>query len=72
MPDYDSAQRTLLGVLLQEHPRMLTIHDVHRRLGDVAGLDDAVKVLVGDGLARRVGDLLGATRAAVRAQQLDV
>lgn len=72
MPGYDHAQRALLGLLLEAHPRMLTIHEVQQRLSDVAGLDGAAKILVGDGLARRVGDLLGATRAAVRAHQLGV
>jgi hypothetical protein len=72
MTDYDHAQRVLLGLLLEEHPRMLKIEEVHQRLSDVAGLDDALKILAADGLARRLGDLVGATLAAVRADQLSL
>jgi hypothetical protein len=70
MTDHDFAQRTLLALLLAEHPSMLTVEDIERRLGDVPRLREALDVLVRDGLASRLGDLIGVSRAAVRARQL--
>jgi hypothetical protein len=70
MTDHDFAQRTLLGLLLEEHPSMLTVEDIERRLSDVPRLREALDVLVRDGLASRLGDLIGASRAAIRARQL--
>ena len=70
MTDHDFAQRTLLGLLLDEHPSMLTVEEVQRRLSNIPRLHEALAVLVSDGLVSRIGDLVGVSRAAVRAHQL--
>jgi hypothetical protein len=72
MIDADYAQRALLGLLLERHPAMITIEEVRRALSDVPDLESAIAQLVADGVANRVGDLIGASRAAVRADQLAV
>jgi hypothetical protein len=72
MIDADYAQRTLLGLLLERHPAMITIEEVRRALSDVPDLESAIAQLVADGVANRVGDLIGASRAAVRTDQLAV
>jgi hypothetical protein len=57
MIDLDFSQRLVLGTLLRAHPRMLGLDDLHAELDDVAGVVEAV---------RRLGDRVGASRAAVR------
>lgn len=69
----DDTQRSVLGELLEHHPGMLTIDELRRRLFDVDGnIDDAVAHLVADGLANRLDQMVGASRAAVRADQLSL
>ena len=63
-------QRALLAVLLNAHPAMLTTTDAARMLSDVGDLDEAAEHLRRDGLVNRVGDMIGASRSAVRAHQL--
>jgi hypothetical protein len=70
MTDPNHSQRAVLGLLKDAHPAMLAADDVRRQLGDVPRVDEAIKTLVGDGLVSRVGDLLGVSRAAIRADQL--
>jgi hypothetical protein len=66
MPDYDSAQRAVLRALLSAHPRMLDKDELTARLSDVPRVREALRVLVDDGLATRLGDRVGVSRAAVR------
>ena len=66
MTDYDRAQRAVLGALLEAHPRLLDLDALESNLGDVPRPREALRVLVGDGLATQLGDRVGATRAAVR------
>ena len=70
MDAYADAERIILGLLLQEHPRMLPIEELRATLSDVPALDDAIGQLSADGLASQLGDRVGATRAAVRFGQL--
>jgi hypothetical protein len=51
---------------------MLTLADCHRRLPDDTDVDGALHALIADGLATRLGELLGASRTAVRAKQLAI
>jgi hypothetical protein len=69
---HDESQRVVLGLLLENHPAMLSLEDLRGRLADVDDVEFAVSRLADDGLASRVGHLVGASRAAVRADQLDV
>jgi hypothetical protein len=62
-------QRATLGLLLERHPKMLTVDQLRAELAGV-DVDQALSLLQADGLVSRVGDLVGATRAAVRAEQL--
>jgi hypothetical protein len=66
MPDYDKAQRAILGALLAAHPRLLDLDELDSGLGDIPRSREAIRVLVGDGLATQLGDHVGASRAAVR------
>jgi hypothetical protein len=69
--DADAEQRATLGMLLELHPRMLSLDELSGRLADV-DVDRSVAGLQDDGLATRLGDLIGATRAAVRGDQLQL
>jgi hypothetical protein len=66
MTDHDFAQRAVLGALLAAHPRMLGLEELQAQLADVPRARDALRVLVDDGLATRLGDRVGCSRAAVR------
>jgi hypothetical protein len=66
MSDYDLAQRAVLRALLAAHPRMLGIDELVSQMVDVPRPRDALRVLVDDGLATRLGDRVGCSRAAVR------
>jgi hypothetical protein len=64
--DYDLAQRSVLRTLLEAHPRLLDVGELDDRLPDVPRVREALRVLVDDGLATRLGDRVGVSRAAVR------
>ena len=66
MRDYDEPQRAVLGALLRAHPRMVGIDDLEAQLADLPRVREATRVLVDDGLATRLGDRIGCSRAAVR------
>ena len=51
---------------MEAHPRLLDVGELDDRLPDVPRLGEALRVLVGDGLATRLGDRVGASRAVVR------
>jgi hypothetical protein len=62
----DAAQRIVLHTLLNAHPRMFGVDELAAQLADVPRVREALKVLVEDGLATRLGDRVGVSRAAVR------
>ena len=66
MTDPNAAQRAVLDVLFDVHPRMLSIDELAGRLAEVPRVREAVRVLVDDGLATQLGQLVGVSRAAVR------
>jgi hypothetical protein len=66
MSDHDIAQRAVLGALLEAHPRLLGIGEIEAQLAEVPRAREALRVLVEDGLATRLGDRVGVSRAAVR------
>jgi hypothetical protein len=70
MPDHDRAQRQILQLLLEAHPRLIGVDEVVRRLEDVPRVEEALRVLVADGLATTLGDRVGVSRAAVRGEVL--
>jgi hypothetical protein len=66
MTDHDDPQRRVLSALLTAHPRLLDLHELEAQLPDVPRVREALNVLVGDGLATKLGDRIGVSRAAVR------
>jgi hypothetical protein len=66
MTDPNLAQRVVLSALLKVHPRMLAVDELTEQLSDVPRVREALRVLVDDGLATRLGDRVGVSRAAVR------
>jgi hypothetical protein len=68
--DPDFSQRAVLAMLLEKHPAMVSIDELRRLMVDVPRLDEALEHLVRDGVLTRLGDLVGASRAAVRTDQL--
>jgi DNA-binding GntR family transcriptional regulator len=66
MTDLDAAQRLVLRALLDAHPRLIGIDELAEQLADVSRVREALSVLVDDGLATRLGDRVGVSRAAVR------
>jgi hypothetical protein len=70
MTDHDSAQRAVLSALLDAHPRLLGLDELGDQLRDVPRVREALRVLIDDGLATRLGDRVGVSRAAVRFEAL--
>jgi hypothetical protein len=70
MSHHDASLRTVLGTLLDAHPRLLNLAELELQLPDVPRVREAVNVLVGDGLATKLGDRIGVSRAAVRFEML--
>ena len=70
MSDPDTAQRAVLDALFTAHPRMLRLDELAAQLTEVPRAREALRVLVQDGLATQLGELVGVSRAAVRFQVL--
>jgi hypothetical protein len=68
--DVDAIERAVWSALLDAHPGPLSRAELHRMIGDAVRVDDAVAALIRDGLANESGELLFASRAGVRADQL--
>jgi hypothetical protein len=66
MTDHNDAQRAVLAALLKVHPRLLGVDELLERVSHVTRAREALRVLVDDGLATRLGDRVGLSRAAVR------
>jgi hypothetical protein len=66
MTDPDASQRLVLRTLLDAHPRLVGIDELTAKLAEVPRVREALAVLVDDGLATRLGDRVGVSRAAVR------
>ena len=70
MTDPNATQRAVLGALFRAHPRMLGIDELAHELPGIPRVREALRVLVDDGLATQLGELVGVSRAAVRFQAL--
>jgi hypothetical protein len=68
--DPDAAQRIVLGHLLHQHPRMLSLAELETDLAAVEDIEVAVRRLRDDSLVSQLGQRVGVTRAAVRMEQL--
>ncbi len=71
MLDQPSAERAVLGLVLDAHPKSLTIPEVARQIGGDA-VESAVRDLVGVGLLDCQGDLIRPTAAALRFDRLEL
>jgi hypothetical protein len=70
MNNPNAAQKAVLEALFQAHPRMVGIDELAGRLAEIPRVREALRVLVDDGLATQLGELVGVSRAAVRFQAL--
>jgi hypothetical protein len=70
MTDPNYTQRVVLVALMEAHPRLLGVDDLTAKLSDVPRVPEALRVLVQDGLATRLGDRVGAARAAIRFREI--
>ena len=70
MSNPNAAQKAVLDALFQAHPRMIGIDELAGRLTEIPRVREALRVLVDDGLATQLGQLVGVSRAAVRFQAL--
>jgi hypothetical protein len=66
----EDAQRVVFGALLESHPGPLSRTEIARLLADPIAATDAVDALARDGVANLADDMVFASRAAVRADQL--
>jgi hypothetical protein len=66
MTDHDFSQRLVLRALIDAHPRLVGTDELALELADAPRVREALKMLVDDGLATRLGDRIGVSRAAVR------
>jgi hypothetical protein len=69
--DSDFTQRAVLGALIEAHPRLMDMDTLVGLMPDLPDVDFAVRQLIEDGLATRLGGRVGITRAAARFDQLD-
>jgi hypothetical protein len=65
-------QRAVLGLLLEAHPKSLTISALTLQLGGQEAIESAVAALVGVGLIERDGNTISASAAAVHFDALEL
>lgn len=70
-PSGVAAQRAVLSLVLDAHPKLLTIPDLAHELGGQA-VESAVTALVGVGLLNREGDAISPSAAAVHFERLEL
>lgn len=68
--DPAETQKTLLRELLGQHPRLVETSALCEQFKQLPHVEPALRVLIDDGLAVRLGDLVGASRAAIRFEAL--
>lgn len=71
-PSGEAAQRAVLSLVLDAHPKSLTIHDLTRELGDQDAIEQAVAALIGVGLLDREGETISPSAAALHFERLDL
>ncbi len=64
------AQRVVLGALLEAHPGPLSRAELATMLNDAIAAADAIDALLRDGVANRAEELVFASHAAIRTDQL--
>lgn len=71
MQDQPTVERAVLGLVLNTHPKSLTIPEVVRQIGGDA-VESAVRDLVSVGLLECQGDSIQPTAAALRFDRLEL
>jgi predicted transcriptional regulator len=71
-PSGAAAQRAVLSLVLDAHPKPLTTPDLARDLGTQEAVERAVAELVSVGLLTRKGDAVSLTAAARHFDQLEL
>jgi predicted transcriptional regulator len=71
-PSGVAVQRAVLSLVLDAHPKLLTIPDLARELGTQDAVERAVAELVSVGLLAREGNAVSPTAAARRFDQLEL
>jgi hypothetical protein len=72
MLDQPTVERAVLGLVLDAHPKQLTIPRLTRKIGQGDAVEQAVGALVGVGLLERQGASVRPTRAAIHFDRLDL
>ena len=72
MHDQPTVERAVLGLVLDSHPKQLTIPALAREIGQRDAVERAVSALVGVGLLERQGASVRPTRAAIHFDRLDL
>lgn len=72
MHDQPTVERAVLGLVLDAHPKPLTIRDLARQVGGQDAVDRAVCGLIDTGLLERQGVSVRPTRAAIHFDRLDL
>jgi hypothetical protein len=68
----ESAQRVVLSLALEAHPKSLTIPDLAREIGEGDAVERAVRDLVGYGLLDCGGITIRPSAAALHFQRLEL
>jgi hypothetical protein len=68
----EDRDKCVLSLMLSDSSWPWTVDEIARSLDNEIGAHDSVARLVGDGLAHRLGELVLPTRAARRANEIDV
>jgi predicted transcriptional regulator len=72
MHDQPTVERAVLGLVLDAHPKSLTIPDLATEINQGDAVERAVRDLVGIGLLERQGASIRPTRAAIHFDRLDL
>jgi hypothetical protein len=72
MHDQPTVERAVLGLVLDSHPKQLTILVLTHEIGQGDAVEEAVSALVGIGLLERRDASVRPTRAAIHFDRLDL
>lgn len=72
MHDQPTVERAVLGLVLDAHPKPLTIRELARQVSGQDAVERAVAELVSVGLIERDGNSVRPTKAAVHFERLEL
>ena len=71
-PSSAGVQRAVISLVLDAHPKSLTIPELARELGTQDAVESAVAALISVGLLTREGDSISPSAAALRFDSLEL